>query len=187
MMYFTMRLSGQAQGDAAGDLNQEQIPLLPSKSQIKTEEHHGVAQVGREPQAWSALSSNPSCSGPCPVKFWSLPRKQHWASCVTAYVWESFSWCKVGTSLRNVYSLFCSCHALLKSFWLFLVTLTCRLVGRCWVLSEITSSPGWILSPSLSSQGKCSSPWVSWGLMLNLPQFISICFVLRGPKTEETI
>lgn len=34
-MYFTMLLSGQAQGDAAGDLNQEQIPLLPSKSQIK--------------------------------------------------------------------------------------------------------------------------------------------------------
>lgn len=35
MMYFTVPLSGQAQGDAAGDLNQNRPLLLPSKSQVK--------------------------------------------------------------------------------------------------------------------------------------------------------
>lgn len=35
MMYFTMLLSGQAQADAAGDLNQNRPLLLPSESQVK--------------------------------------------------------------------------------------------------------------------------------------------------------
>lgn len=34
-MYSRMLLSGQALSNAAGDLSQEQIPLLPSKGQIK--------------------------------------------------------------------------------------------------------------------------------------------------------
>lgn len=35
MMYFRMLLNGQAQDNAAGDINEEQIPLLPSRGQIK--------------------------------------------------------------------------------------------------------------------------------------------------------
>lgn len=78
-----------------------------------------------------------------------------------------------------------------RASWL-LATLTCILAGRWWVLSEVTSSLGFTSSPqprspSLSSGGKSTSPRASWGPMLNLPPFINICFVLRGPKTEQSI
>lgn len=97
----------------------EQTPTSAFQKPGKTEGDHSVAQVGREPQAWSALSSDPGCSGPCPVEFWNLPRtesaQQLWANRVTAYAWESFSWYKVGTSRLSVYGLCCSCRALPKS------------------------------------------------------------------------
>lgn len=157
----------------------------------KTEGDHRVAQVGREPQAWLALSSDPGCSGLCPVEFWNLPRTESaqlpWASCISAYVSEGFSWYKVGASLLSIYGLFCSCHAPLKSL-LALPGDPRMHIGRQ-MLGPLRGHlfPGLNhpRSPIPFSQGKCS--WASWGRMLNLPQFINICFVLRRPKTVQSI
>lgn len=63
-MYVRMLLSGQDQGNIAGDLRQEQIPLSPSKDQIKQEGITVyVAQGGKEPQTKLTLGLDPSCSG----------------------------------------------------------------------------------------------------------------------------
>lgn len=199
-MYLTMPLSGQAQGGAAGGLSQEQTPLLPSKSWIRQKADCSVVIRGsqcnsgwKEPWAGLALSSDPVCSGPCPGGFWNLPGTEGgwqllWTSCVAAYMWEGFSWYKAGMSLLTVYGLSC-CHAPLQNLMV--------LFGDpSWYCQAALGSPPRSLllrlnqpcSPSLSSHHKCSIQVpASWGPMLNSSQFINICFVLWGPKAEQTI
>lgn len=186
-----MLLSGQAQGDAAGDLNQEQIPLLPSKSQIKQKRITVQLRLEGNPKHGWLWVQTPGCSGRCPVEFWNLPRTE---SCTIALgklrhclqVRKFFpvqSWNIFSESLWRLLLLPWA-QELLGS-WLFLVTLARVLAGRCWVLSEMTSSPGWTRSPSLSSQGKCSSPGYLGALCSTCPGLSTSVLCWGGPKLKR--
>lgn len=99
-----MLLSGQARDYGAGDLNQEQTPLLPPKTRWRK---------SRCNAGWKgapSMCSDAGCSETCPAEFWNLPGTKS----AQQFMWESFSCYKVGTSLLSIYGL-SSCHALLKS------------------------------------------------------------------------
>lgn len=153
----------------------------------KTAGGHGVAQGGSESQTRLALRSDPSCSGLCPLEFWNLPRResaqQIWARCVTASC-EVFSH---GRRLEHIstHSLCCACHALLKS----LVALGDRLMHTG---SQVMGPLCGHLFPGLSqphshshSSGHHLQPLSILGPCAQPRPFLSICFVLRGPKMSR--